>query len=66
MSAFSSKGDADAIFELEGNSQKSHLRVTMKVLADFPDEIPEFARESFLGGWNHFIGESLKAYLDGK
>jgi uncharacterized protein YndB with AHSA1/START domain len=60
------EGDADAIFELEGDSRKSHLRVTMKVLADFPDEIPEFARESCLGGWNYFIGESLKAYLDGK
>lgn len=58
------EGEADSIFELSSDGQQSRLIVTMQVLADYTDDIPEFTRESCLGGWEYFIGESLKDYLD--
>jgi hypothetical protein len=40
--------------------------LTVEVLEDFPDDIPEFRRESCIGGWNYFINHRLKEYLDKK
>ena len=57
-------GDSFVIFELSGDGQSSHLRVTSRIVEDFPDDIPEFNRESGVGGWTYFIKDSLKAYLD--
>lgn len=55
-------GEAVIHFLLSG-SNPTQLVVTMDVIADFPDDIPEFDRESCQGGWNYFIGESLSNYL---
>jgi len=33
------------------------------VLEDFPQDIPEFKRESGLAGWTYLILESLQKYL---
>jgi len=30
----------------------------------FPDDIPEFKRESGVEGWNYLIKKSLKAFLE--
>ena len=57
-------GDSNAIFELSGNDQTSQLRLTLEVLQDFSDDIAEFRRESCIGGWNYFIRERLKIYLE--
>ncbi len=51
-------------FELFGEAGGTTLRLTHTVLEDFSDDIPEFRRESCLGGWRYFIGERLKAYLE--
>ncbi len=32
----------------------------------FPDNIPEFKRESDVAGWNYFIKDSLKEFLEEK
>lgn len=56
-------GDAEIHFLLSGNSP-AQLQVTMDVLADFDDDIPEFRYESCQGGWDYFIGESLRNYLE--
>ncbi|MGB5434562.1 MAG: hypothetical protein WBM98_01625 [Maribacter sp.] len=40
------------------------LRLSTKILADFPNDIPEFARESAVEGWNYLLGKSLKEYLE--
>ncbi len=42
----------------------TRLQLTHTVLEDFPDDIPEFKRESGLAGWQYFIGGRLKAYLE--
>ena len=58
-------GDSLISFEVSGDEHSCQLRVTMQVLEDFSEDIPEFTRESCVGGWTYFINERLKAYLDG-
>lgn len=55
-------GEAVIHFSLE-HSNPVTLTVTMEVLADFPDDVPEFERSSCQGGWDYFIKESLAGYL---
>jgi hypothetical protein len=40
------------------------LRLTAQVLEDFPEDIPEFKRESGVEGWTYFIKKSLKEFLE--
>lgn len=58
-------GDAFVAFDVSGGDRSARLTVTMLVRESFPDDIPEFSRESCLGGWTYFINNRLKAYLDG-
>ncbi|MEM6721920.1 MAG: SRPBCC domain-containing protein [Bacteroidota bacterium] len=57
-------GDSFVSFELEEIHNQTLLTVTATVTADFSDEIPEFTRESCLGGWTYFINEQLVVFLD--
>ena len=50
------------IFEQQGGVL---IRVINEGLETFPDNIPEFTRDSCLGGWEYFIQDRLKQYLDG-
>jgi len=42
---------------------KNTVVLSTEVLEDYPDDIPEFKRESGLGGWNYFIKDRLYNYL---
>lgn len=57
-------GSADMIFEIfeENNTVKLQIRVI--VIEDFPDDVPEFKRESCIDGWEYFIKGKLKEYLE--
>ena len=57
-------GDSEVSFEISEFKDKSKLKVTHQVLESFPQDIPEFQRESCLGGWNYFIKQRLKNYLN--
>ncbi|PCJ82489.1 MAG: ATPase [Bacteroidetes bacterium] len=57
-------GDSNVIFELIEQGKHIKLKLTHKVLDSFPKNIPEFKRESCLEGWNYFIKQRLKNYLD--
>ena len=57
------KGNSYVTFELLPHNNGTLFTVTTKVAEDFPDDIPEFERESCLGGWNYFIKERLVAYF---
>ena len=59
-------GDSYVTFELTEENKKVKLKLTAEVIQDFPEEIPEFKRESCIGGWNYFIKESLKDYIKNK
>lgn len=57
-------GESVSVFEVTGDETSSKLTLTCIVNEDFPDDVPEFTRDSCLGGWNYFIKDSLSKYLD--
>ncbi len=57
-------GDSFVKFELNENEGSIPLRLSTEVIADFPDDIPEFKRESGVQGWNYFISKQPKKYLE--
>jgi len=59
-------GEGLVEFELFAEGDSTRLRLTSSVIKDFPDDIPEFKRESGVTGWKYFIHERLKDYLDKK
>lgn len=56
-------GHGMVTFELEEQGGQTSLTLTNEVLEDFPDEIPEFRRESCLAGWQYLLGQSLREFL---
>lgn len=56
-------GASVSVFDVSGDDRRSRLTLTCLVNEDFPADVPEFTRDSCLGGWDYFIGESLKKYL---
>jgi len=58
------EGDSFITFELIPIVEKVMLRVMVSVLADFPDQIPEFETESCRMGWEYFLGLRLKDFLE--
>lgn len=57
-------GDSFVTFELSEIGLITNLKLTLNIVEDFNEEIPEFKRESCVGGWNYFINERLKEYLE--
>ena len=59
------QGDSYVTFRLkEEDLSKTKLTLIAEVEEDFPSDVPEFKRDSCIGGWNYFIKESLKNYLN--
>lgn len=56
-------GDSVVTFTLVEEENGVKLKLTHKVLKSFPQNIPEFTRESCLDGWNYFIKKRLKNYI---
>ncbi len=59
-------GDPFVTFELFENENYVQLRLVAEIIRSFPSDIPEFTRESCIGGWEYFIKSSLKEYLMSK
>lgn len=59
-------GDSNVTFELIEEDDSILLKLTVDILEDFPDEIPEFKRESCVNGWNYFLQNRLKDYIESK
>ena len=57
-------GDSFVVFELLERGKSTTLRLTATVREDFPDDIPEFKRESCIAGWEYFIKLRLKEHLE--
>ena len=57
-------GDSFVVFELFEQNNSTKLRLTCHVRESFPQDIPEFKRESCVAGWDYFIRKSLKEYLE--
>ncbi|PCH62991.1 MAG: ATPase [SAR86 cluster bacterium] len=56
-------GCFESRFEVTGDEQGCHLKFTLNILEDFPQDITEFTRQSGSEGWHYLINESLKRYL---
>jgi uncharacterized protein YndB with AHSA1/START domain len=56
-------GDSFVVFELFRQNDMTTLRLTHQIKESFPDNIPEFSRESGVIGWTFFIRKSLKEFL---
>lgn len=59
-------GVGKVIFEIGQHGKQTLLRVTTEGIESFPQDIPEFARESCEAGWKYFIQGNLKNYLEHK
>lgn len=57
-------GDSFVEFELFKQNKGTKLKLIHTVTESFPDDIPEFSRESCIEGWEFFIRKSLKEYLE--
>lgn len=60
------EGECVVTFEVFEEGNNSSLRLTAAGLETFPDDFPEFTRESGEAGWEYFIKQNLKKYLDQK
>ena len=60
------EGEGLVFFELTEDEKGSSLTLTNKWLEEFPQNIPEFSRESCFAGWQYFINGRLKNYLSNK
>lgn len=56
-------GKGATTWELSEQEGGTLLRLTFQGLEPFPDDVPEFKRESCQGGWQYFIQGMLKDYL---
>ncbi len=57
-------GDGFVEFEIFEKEEGTQLRLTNIITEDYPEGIPEFKRESCIGGWNYFLGERLQEFLE--
>ncbi len=57
-------GSGTVRFDLLQEGKQTLLRLTNEGLESFPQNIPEFSRESCSGGWQYFINQRLKEYIE--
>lgn len=57
-------GDSFVVWELTANSNKTFLNFSHHGQNSFPQDNPDFTRESCVQGWTFFIHERLKEYLN--
>ncbi len=58
------EGYSTVCFELFEAENQTRLKLTVKGLESFPQDIPEFTRESCTAGWNYFIKLRLKDFIE--
>jgi hypothetical protein len=57
-------GDSLVTFEISEQNNLTTIKITTLILESFPQDIPEFTRESYVEGWTYFIKKSLKEFLE--
>jgi uncharacterized protein YndB with AHSA1/START domain len=58
------EGSSHVSFELFAEGTATRVKLTHTGLETFPANNPDFAKESFMGGWTHIIGTSLKDFTE--
>ena len=59
-------GDGHVKFEIAEDGDSSVLTLTDIVTKPYPEDIPEFKRESGKEGWTYFLKERLEPYINSK
>jgi len=57
-------GESNVTFELSKENNLTKLKLTTLGIESFPQDNPDFTRESWTEGWINFIQVRLKEYLD--
>ena len=57
------QGNSFVTFELFAEGKQTRLKLTHTGLETFPQNNPDFAKESFAEGWTHIIGTALKDFV---
>ncbi|MCX6149622.1 MAG: SRPBCC domain-containing protein [Ignavibacteriales bacterium] len=57
-------GDSFVSFELYPISKQTKLKLTHNGIESFPQDNPDFTRESCMNGWSFLIGNRLKEFLE--
>jgi len=58
------KGESVSHFEIEELGNEIKLSVITEIIANFTENIPEFEPESCRAGWEYFIQNRLKNYIE--
>ena len=58
------QGISHVTFEVIKEGNQTRVRLTHKGTDSFPADDPNMKRESFIAGWTHIIGTSLKGYVE--
>ena len=53
-------------FELFEEGDKTRVKLTHEGIESFASNNPDFAKESFMAGWNEIIGKLLKEFVEKK
>ncbi|MBI4861730.1 MAG: SRPBCC domain-containing protein [Candidatus Riflebacteria bacterium] len=59
-------GSSQVTWDLSSESGRTKLTLTHQGMETFPQNIPELTPESGTAGWNYFVRQSLKKYLEPK
>ena len=51
-------------FSISEKGNKTLLKVSNDGIETWPNNVPEFTRESCQGGWEYFINQNLKNYIN--
>ena len=57
-------GDSTVTFELFPEKNMTKLILTHEGIESFPQDNPDFSRESCRAGWNYIIGTRLKDFIE--
>jgi uncharacterized protein YndB with AHSA1/START domain len=57
-------GESMVVWELSETTDGTKLTLTHSEQESFAQDNPIFSRESGVAGWNYFLGQSLKAFLE--
>jgi len=56
-------GRGSTTWEVSPHEEGSQLKLTDRIHEGYPQDVPEFKRESAVGGWNYFLDERLGPFL---
>jgi len=57
-------GNSEVIWELFQEGDQTRLKLSHTGLESFAESGKDFSKENFVGGWNYFVNDALKNFLE--